>query len=354
MARAEEGERLWAKIKEREKRFNERKILVATLREENANLKFDKKRLQSEVDQLMNCLETFNLKLGDTGDKVHMPWLLSQLRDNVALQDRVNELEEIVRGAGYTVKAAEAEKDFRRKEIELATEIERISGVIGMLKDQTHDDEGDVHKFEVSVLLGKLEEALLIYGYNGYEKAPNNDEIVSAASSDVTSMMSHESFVKRGIVTAMSNESWNNQGCTVMSSFTDGCSTLQRRGLFSGRNDAAEERNEANNNMGSVSNNEDREAGEQKYDDDDDDEASDDDYDIDGRHDTMSISQGISSYSSQSTDNGNLSDAPSTVIISPKSKRALRVLVKGGDDLQHWRKSLSPFSHASNNMIGAE
>ena len=347
MARADEGERLWSKIKEREKRFNERKIIVGALREENSNLKFDKKKLQTEVDQLKYCFETFHLKLSDTGDKVNMPWLMSQLRDNVSLKERVAELEEIVRGGGYTVKAAEAEKDFRRKEIELAMEIERISGIIGMLKDQVHDDEGDANKFEVSVLLGKLEEALLMFGYDGYEKAPNNHDLISAASSDVTSMMTHESYIKQEVVTAMSNESWNKQGCTVMSSFTEGCSTLKRTGLFNGH-DEEEEELEAKN-MGQARNNQSREAGKKEYDD----EASDnDDYYEADRNDTMSISRGISDHSSLSTDDETQSEAPSDHnIISPKSTKALRVNnVKSGDDLVDWRKTLSPFSH----NVGAE
>ena len=342
MTRAEEGERLWSKIKERENRFNERKIIVGALREENANLKSDKKKLRTEVNQLKNCLETFNLKLSDTGDKVHMPWLLSQLRDNVSLKERINELEEIVRGAGYTVKAAEAEKDFRRKEIELASEVERISVIISMLKDQARDDEGDVNKFEVSVMLGKLEEALLMFGYDGYEKgAPNNDDIISAASSDITSMMSHKSFIDRGVVTAMSNESWNKPGCTVISSFTEGCRTFHRGGLFHGRDKMEEALEIAHNN-------EEREVEKQEYDD----EMSDDDED-DGRNCTMSISEGISGYSSLSTDNETRSEAPSEVFVSPKSKKALRVIVKGGDDLELWRNTLSPFSNASS-AIGVE
>jgi hypothetical protein len=347
MTRAEESERLWSKIKEREKRFNERKIIVGALREENANLKFDKMKLQTEVDQLKNCLETFNLKLSDTGDKVNMPWLISQLRDNVSLKERINELEEIVRGAGYTVKAAEAEKDFRMKEVELASEVERISVIISMLKDQARDDEGDVNKFEVSVMLGKLEEALLMFGYDGYEKgAPNNNDIISAASSDITSMMSHRSFIDRGIVTAMSNESWNKPGCTVISSFTEGCRTFNRGGLFHGRDEKEDALEKEAINTGAAHNNEEREMEKQEYDD----EMSDDEED-DGRNVTMSISEGISGYSSVSTDDETRSEAPSEVIVSPK--KALRVIVKGGDDLELWRNTLSPFSHASS-AIGAE
>jgi len=114
-------------MKEREKRFAERKVLVGTLRDENASLKHDKKKLQTEIDELKNCLETFNIQLGDIGGKLRMPWLLSQLRDNVSLKERVTELEEIIHSGGYTIKAAEAERDYRKKKFELAAEIENVT-----------------------------------------------------------------------------------------------------------------------------------------------------------------------------------------------------------------------------------
>lgn len=84
-------------------------------------------------------METFHIQLGDTRDKFHLPWLLSQLHDNVSLKEQVTELEEIIHGNGgytYTIKAAEAERDYRKKEFELATEIENITSAIEMLKDQ--------------------------------------------------------------------------------------------------------------------------------------------------------------------------------------------------------------------------
>lgn len=212
-------------MKEREKRFAERKVLVGTLRDENASLKYDKKKLQTEIDELKNCLETFNIQLGDTGGKLHMPWLLSQLRDNVSLKERVTELEEIIRSGGYTIKAAEAERDYRKKEFELAAEIENVTSVMEMLKDQVQG----VDKTNAAVLLGKLEEALSMFGYDAYEKE-HIDDMVTAASSDITSMISNDTFKAPVIVSIPSTESWNKPGCSVMPGFTEGCSPS--RGIF--------------------------------------------------------------------------------------------------------------------------
>jgi hypothetical protein len=137
----------------------------------------------------------------------------------------------------------------------------------------------------------------------------------------------------------MSNESWNKQGCAVVSSFTDGCSTLQRVGLFNGHDDEEEVLEKGAKYKRAARNNLCREAGKEAY---DDEEASDnDDYYNADRNGTMSISHGISDHSSLSTDDETQSKAPS--IISPR----------GGHDLVHWRKTLSPFSHASRN-VGAE
>ena len=61
-------------------------------------MKLDKKKMQTEINELKKCFETFNIQLGDTGDKLHMPWLLSQLRNNVALKERINELEDVILG----------------------------------------------------------------------------------------------------------------------------------------------------------------------------------------------------------------------------------------------------------------
>lgn len=222
IARAEEGEKLWSKMKEREKRFAERKTMVATLRNENASLKLDKKCMQTEINKLNKCFEAFNIQLGETGDKLDMPWLLSQLRDNVSLKERINELEDVILGNGYTVKAAEAEHDFRKKEFELATEIEKVTRVLEMLKG--HIEGGD-NKSKASALISKLEEALLIHDYEEYAEDFMND-MVSETSSGITSMISNEN--KQVIVTMPSHEQWNE--CTVMSGFTEGCSPS--RGLF--------------------------------------------------------------------------------------------------------------------------
>lgn len=331
ITRAEDGEKLWSKMKEREKRFNDRKSIVAALREQNANLKFDKKTLQTEVDHLRYCFETFNIKLQDTGDKIHMPWLLSLLRDNVSLKERVAELEEIVRGEGYTVKAAEAEQDFRKKEIELSTEIEKVTFVIGMLKGQAQEGEN----FEVSVLLTKLEEALLVFGHGEHDEA-HIDDIISAASSDITSLMSHDSFARRGIAPMMSNDSWSKPGCRVMSGLTEGC------GLFHGGDEEVERVDEKKQDH-----NNDQEGVTKKGDESD----NYDEIHFDNRNDSMSISRGISGFSTLPTDVETESEAPSK---NRRSTLPKNVIVKGGDDLENWRKSLSPFSgsHATEVALG--
>ena len=160
LARADETDRLWSKIEEREKKFNAREIIVGVLRDENSNLLCEKNKLQAEVDQLKRCFEMANENLGSPGHEDQMPWLMSQLRENVTLKEKVDELEEIIRCNGYTVKAAAAEHDFKVMETKLALEVEELTKVIEMLKRQ----QGGADDVEVPVLLGKLEEALLMFG----------------------------------------------------------------------------------------------------------------------------------------------------------------------------------------------
>ena len=138
---------------------------MGILREENASLKSDKRRLEAEVDELKECFKAQRIMLKGTEDKVHMPWLLSQLRDSVQLKEKVIELEEIIENSGWTVMVLEAEDDCRKKERELELEVEKITGVMETLKAQV---EG-VERWEVPVLVGKLEECLLVFGYEGID-----------------------------------------------------------------------------------------------------------------------------------------------------------------------------------------
>ena len=68
-----------------------------------------------------------------------------------------------------------------------------------------------------------------MFGYDEYEKE-HIDDMVTAASSDITSMISNDTFRAPVIMSMPSLGSCNNPGCSVMSSFTEGCSPL--RGIF--------------------------------------------------------------------------------------------------------------------------
>ncbi len=167
LARVDEGERLRSKIEEQEKKFKFREIVVGHLRNENTDLRWEKQELQAEIERLQKCLAIVNVNLGSPAGEEQMPWLMSQLRENVSLKEKVDELEEVIRGKGYTVKAATAEYDFNVMKTKLASEKEKLTEVIEVLKGQlvkvVHDD------FEVPIFLGKLEEAISVFG-NEVEK----------------------------------------------------------------------------------------------------------------------------------------------------------------------------------------
>lgn len=170
LARADEGERLWSKIEEREKRLRSREVFLGVLRDDNANMLSEKKKLQAEIEDLKNCLENVTIKLSTSGDESQMPWLMSQLRENISLKEKVAELEEIIANGGYTVKAAEAEDQFNKMERKLAREMENLTEVIDMLQGQL----GGVDDFEVPVVLGKLEEALLTMSKSAGDTSKDN------------------------------------------------------------------------------------------------------------------------------------------------------------------------------------
>eukprot|EP00579_Thalassiosira_antarctica_P017639 CAMPEP_0201935426 /NCGR_PEP_ID=MMETSP0903-20130614/35418_1 /ASSEMBLY_ACC=CAM_ASM_000552 /TAXON_ID=420261 /ORGANISM="Thalassiosira antarctica, Strain CCMP982" /LENGTH=638 /DNA_ID=CAMNT_0048475841 /DNA_START=90 /DNA_END=2006 /DNA_ORIENTATION=+ len=211
VARADKGERLWSRIEEREKKFAAKEIMLCAFRDENTSLQSEKKRLHAEVAELKQCFEMYDLKLSGTNDKVHMPWLLSQLRDSVALKERAIELEEIIRCEGYTIKAAEAEIAYQKKEMEMTLEMEKISQIIDTLKGQT----AEVEDIEVPVLLGKLEEALIVFGHDHDEDGKPIDDgsqIVSAASSDIMSLNTNNSYM---------NDKWSDSRCINIRDFKD-------------------------------------------------------------------------------------------------------------------------------------
>eukprot|EP00578_Thalassiosira_sp_NH16_P022124 CAMPEP_0181103264 /NCGR_PEP_ID=MMETSP1071-20121207/14773_1 /TAXON_ID=35127 /ORGANISM="Thalassiosira sp., Strain NH16" /LENGTH=669 /DNA_ID=CAMNT_0023186327 /DNA_START=56 /DNA_END=2065 /DNA_ORIENTATION=+ len=251
LERIEEGERQWAKIEEREKKFAGKEILIGVLRDENADLQAEKERLQAELHELNQCFKSYNLMLKGTGDKVHMPWLLSQLRDTVQLKERIVELEQIVENSGWTIKATEAAKEFNKKEKEIELEMAKLTQVIETLKSQVCG----VDDLEVHALLGKLEEAVLVFGDDTGVSTPVDDlvsQIVSvASSSDIASLNTNDS---------MNEDNWAKSTCIstrdfqdlmdpahymVVSNLAEGFVSLKRDGLCSaGADDHVDEEEE--------------------------------------------------------------------------------------------------------------
>lgn len=111
---------------------------------------------------------------------VNKPWLLAQLRDSVALKEKVVELEEVIHCEGYTIKAKEAEISYMKKEEELKFELVKVSQIIETLKDQT----AGVKNMEVPVLLGKLEECLQEIGEDIEDDEDDEDDEDSEEDSD--------------------------------------------------------------------------------------------------------------------------------------------------------------------------
>ena len=146
----------------------------------------------------------------ESGDNPnHLPWMTTRLRENISLKEKINELEEIILYEGYTVKALEAELDFRSAEVKLKTEMDNLTSVIEMLK--SHQEGAD--DVEFPVLIGKLEEALHKFGidvgiyYSDINLAVStvsSGSSTSEADADVEGLMSlhtvntHESWVKQG------------------------------------------------------------------------------------------------------------------------------------------------------------
>lgn len=54
---ADEADRMWSKIEEREKKFQAKDIMLSAFRDRNSSLQVDKKRLEAEVDELKKCFE---------------------------------------------------------------------------------------------------------------------------------------------------------------------------------------------------------------------------------------------------------------------------------------------------------
>lgn len=261
VARAEKGERLWAKIEEREKRFAAKDIMLSAFRDENTAMQSEKKKLQAEVRELKECFEMYELKLKGTEDKVDMPWLLAQLRDSVVLKEKINELEEVIRCKGYTVKAKEAENAYKEKEIEMSREMEKILAIIDALNGQT----GGEQDVEVSALLGKLEEALIEIGRD-HDTENFIPPIVSGASSYINhsmSLNSNNSFPDDKAMDSMCittrdfKDLMHPSHYAIISSLAEGFGSLKTEGLCGANipvddDDEEEEEEEEEDGAGSV------------------------------------------------------------------------------------------------------
>lgn len=156
--RVENADKIWAKIEEREKKFTLKECTSNLLREENDNLRLEQKRLMSEINELNEAFEHYNLQFAQDGEKVDMPYFLSKLRETVHLNNRIAELEELVQEKGYVSDIFQAERDLREKERNVASGIEALNQVLAMLKSLL--DEGEV---EAPRVIGKLEESLLLW-----------------------------------------------------------------------------------------------------------------------------------------------------------------------------------------------
>ena len=226
IARADEGDRMWAKIEEREKKDADREHTINVLREENQTLKNDKERLEQEVEEVKTCFKTFECKT-ENGDRVEMAGVLGWLRETVQLKEKVQELEQMLSNKGYTIKATKAENDYKKKEMEKEAEIETLTKVIKMLKDQTDGDDN----LELPVLLGKLEEALHVFGV---KYAPTDDHIddISACESDIISLISTDSYKNNACCTTRDFKGlMDKEHYTVMSRLIDGVSSMAQEGL---------------------------------------------------------------------------------------------------------------------------
>lgn len=139
----------------------------------------------------------------------HLPWMTTQLRENISLKEKINELEEIILYEGYTVKALEAELDFRSAEVKLKTEMDNLTSVIEMLKSN-QEGADDV---EFPVLIGKLEEALHKFGIDVGIYYPDINLAVSTVSSaSSTSEADADAEGLMSLHTANTHESWVKQG----------------------------------------------------------------------------------------------------------------------------------------------
>ena len=226
IARADEGDRMWAKIEEREKKDADRDHTISVLREENQTLKNDKERLEQEVEEVKTCFKTFECKT-ESGEKVEMAGVLGWLRETIQLKEKVQELEQMLSNKGYTIKATKAENDYKKKELEKEAEIETLTKVIKMLKDQTDGEDN----LELPVLLGKLEETLHVFGVK-YVPADNHVDDISACGSDIISLNSTDSCINNDCCTTRDFKGLvDKEQYTMMNRLVAGFGSMAQEGL---------------------------------------------------------------------------------------------------------------------------
>lgn len=191
----------------------------------------------------------YDLKLKGTEDKVHMPWLLAQLRDSVVLKEKVNKLEEVIRCKGYTVKAKEAECAYKKKEVEMSRELEKILAIIDALDGQT----GGEQDVEVSTLLGKLEEALIVIGRDhgiGNKFIPPISSDTSSYLNQSLSLNSNNSFADDKATDSMCitardfKDLMDPSHYAIISSLAEGFGSLKTEGLCGANIDEEDEEEE--------------------------------------------------------------------------------------------------------------
>ena len=157
-AKVENAEKAWAKIEEREKKFTLKECTSNLLREENDNLRLEEKKLRSEINELHEAFDQYKLHFAQDGEKVDMPYFLSKLRETVKLNNRIDELEKLVKEKGYVLDVFQAECDLREKERNVAAGIDALNQIIVMLNAVLNEE-----NVETPRVIGKLEESLLLW-----------------------------------------------------------------------------------------------------------------------------------------------------------------------------------------------
>jgi len=191
LVRCNEADKLWAQIEVRDRTFISREATLKLTQEENDFLKAELAQLRDELNQTVVHMNEIKVNLD--GDKVHMPWLLSQLRETLALREKVAMRDEIIKGQGYTVRAAQAEKQFQQKQKELNGEMNKLKSMMTMLSPVGDESTGR--------LLGKLEECLRFFPEVSMYDKPGDIFSFSYDSLSLNTRPSEEEWVNAKCIT---------------------------------------------------------------------------------------------------------------------------------------------------------